>query len=220
MAPLTIEARWREGIGPAAAPLKALVELTQKFSPAAWAMACGTLRIMSSGMTVRDGAAVDESVTDAAHADSRGLGLGRRGARMGGSAFEARDPRAAGEVSAAARVGDGALRLAFSGDRLVGLGYWLRYERPTHRPHADLEKVAVAAEAQGLGAGRLLTAALVDSAREAGVEVLTLDARGDNANALDLYRTLGFREYGRLPDFVAVGERRYDKVFYMLDFRG
>ena len=101
----------------------------------------------------------------------------------------------------------------------MGLGYWLRYERPTHRPHADLEKVAIAASAQGLGAGRLLTAALVDSAREAGIEVLTLDARGDNANALHLYRTLGFREYGRLPDFVAVGEKRYDKVFYMLDFR-
>ena len=50
--------------------------------------------------------------------------------------------------------------------------------------------------------------------------MLTLDARGDNAKALELYRRLGFREYGRLPDFVAVGERRYDKVFYMLDFRG
>jgi hypothetical protein len=25
--------------------------------------------------------------------------------------------------------------------------------------------------------------------------------------------------YGRLPDFVAVGEHRYDKVFCMLDFR-
>jgi ribosomal protein S18 acetylase RimI-like enzyme len=122
-------------------------------------------------------------------------------------------------VRAAAVAGDGSLRLAYSGDRLVGLGYWLRYERPTHRPHADLEKVAVAASAQGLGAGRLLTTALIDSAREAGIEVLTLDARGDNANALHLYRTLGFREYGRLPDFVAVGSRRYDKVFCMLDFR-
>lgn len=123
------------------------------------------------------------------------------------------------KVTAAARAGNGALRLAYSGDRLVGLGYWLRYERPTHRPHADLEKLAVASEAQGMGVGRLLATALVNSAREAGIEVLTLDARGDNENALHLYRTLGFREYGRLPDFVAVGDRRYDKVFYMLDFR-
>jgi hypothetical protein len=30
---------------------------------------------------------------------------------------------------------------------------------------------------------------------------------------------LGFREYGRLPDFVAVGARRYDKVFCVLDLR-
>jgi hypothetical protein len=27
------------------------------------------------------------------------------------------------------------------------------------------------------------------------------------------------RRYGRLRDFVAVGERRYDKLFYMLDLR-
>jgi len=39
LAPLTIEARWRDGIGPAEAPLKALVELTQKFSPATWTYA-------------------------------------------------------------------------------------------------------------------------------------------------------------------------------------
>ncbi|MEU6365250.1 GNAT family N-acetyltransferase [Streptomyces sp. NPDC046931] len=124
-----------------------------------------------------------------------------------------------GHVVNAARTGDGSLRAAYFGGRLVGLGYWLRYARPTHRPHADLEKVAVDAAAQGRGVGRALTAALISDARRAGIEVLTLDARGDNDHALDLYRSLGFTEYGRLPDFVAVGERRYDKVFSMLDLR-
>ncbi|MER5202590.1 N-acetyltransferase [Streptomyces sp. NPDC002825] len=123
-------------------------------------------------------------------------------------------------VFAAVRDGDAALRVACLDRRVVGLGYWLRYARPTHRPHADLEKLAVDSAAQGLGVGRALTAALIADAREAGIEVLTLDARGDNAPALHLYRTLGFTEYGRLPDFVAVGERRYDKVFCMLDLRG
>jgi DNA-binding transcriptional LysR family regulator len=33
LAPLTIEARWRPGLGPAEKPLQALVELTQRFSP-------------------------------------------------------------------------------------------------------------------------------------------------------------------------------------------
>lgn len=122
-------------------------------------------------------------------------------------------------VVAAVRAGDASLRVACLDGRIVGLGYWLRYARPTHRPHADLEKVAVDAAAQGLGVGRALTAALIDDARKAGIEVLTLDARGDNTHALRLYRSLGFTEYGRLPAFVAVGERRYDKVFCMLDLR-
>ncbi|MFE1172979.1 GNAT family N-acetyltransferase [Streptomyces sp. NPDC058773] len=136
------------------------------------------------------------------------------------------DPPGRGEVAElvdrvlrAAHTGDGALRAAYTGRRLTGLGYWLRYARPTNRQHADLEKIAVAAEAHGRGLGRSLTGALVEDARGAGIEVLTLDARADNTRALTLYRSLGFREYGRLPDFVAMGGRRYDKVFYMLDFR-
>ncbi|MER6438533.1 MULTISPECIES: N-acetyltransferase [unclassified Streptomyces] len=124
-----------------------------------------------------------------------------------------------GHVMTAARNGDAALRAAYLGRRLVGLGYWLRYARPTHRPHADLEKIAVDAAAHGRGVGRALTTALVADARAAGIEVLTLDARGDNTGALHLYRSLGFTEYGRLPRFVAVGEHRYDKVFFMLDLR-
>ncbi|HKA98925.1 MAG TPA: N-acetyltransferase [Streptosporangiaceae bacterium] len=106
-----------------------------------------------------------------------------------------------------------------SPDTLVGLGYWTRYERPTHRPHADVRRVAVASHAQGRGVGRALTRALIASARAAGVEVLTLDVRGDNAGALHLYRSLGFTQYGRLKDFVAAGSRRYDTVFCALDLR-
>ncbi|WP_442805520.1 GNAT family N-acetyltransferase [Streptomyces sp. NBC_00385] len=124
-----------------------------------------------------------------------------------------------GHVISATQAGDASLRAAYLCGRLVGLGYWLRYARPTHRPHADLEKIAVDAAAHGGGVGRALTTALIADAREAGIEVLTLDARGDNTGALHLYRSLGFTEYGRLPGFVAVGELRYDKVFCMLDLR-
>jgi ribosomal protein S18 acetylase RimI-like enzyme len=102
---------------------------------------------------------------------------------------------------------------------LVGLGYWTRYERPTHRPHADVRRIAVAPMAQRQGVGRALTQALIASARAASVEVLTLDVRADNAAALHLYQSLGFTEYGRLKDFVAVGSRRYDTVMYALDLR-
>jgi ribosomal protein S18 acetylase RimI-like enzyme len=122
-------------------------------------------------------------------------------------------------VAAAVEQDDAALALAWSGDELVGLGYWRRYARPTHRPHADLEKIAVAAGAQGCGLGRALTESLVHAARDRGIEQLTLDLRGDNTTALGLYASLGFREYGRLRDFVAVGDRRFDKVLCVLDLR-
>jgi ribosomal protein S18 acetylase RimI-like enzyme len=144
----------------------------------------------------------------------------------GGAALGWVEPPSGDEVAAlfddlvtGARVGDAALRLAYRGDRLVGLGYWRRYARPTHRPNADLEKLAVVPSAHGRGIGRRLTAALIEDAEAADVEFLTLDARGDNANALRLYRSLGFTEYGRLTDFVAVGDARYDKVFYVIDLR-
>jgi hypothetical protein len=34
-----------------------------------------------------------------------------------------------------------------------------------------------------------------------------------------LYESLGFHQYGRIERFVAVGERRYDKLLYALDLR-
>jgi ribosomal protein S18 acetylase RimI-like enzyme len=153
------------------------------------------------------------------HAILEGLVAG--GAALGWVAPPTLDAVAAllSEVGLAALAGDAAVRATYDGPQLVGVGYWRRYTRPTHHPHADLEKVAVDDRAQARGLGRALTAALVEAARERGIEVLTLDARGDNDKALKLYRSLGFVEYGRLVDFVAVGERRYDKVLYALDLR-
>jgi ribosomal protein S18 acetylase RimI-like enzyme len=124
-----------------------------------------------------------------------------------------------GEVVAAARDGDAVLLAAHDAGALAGFGYWRRHARQTHRPHADLEKVLVAHRFQRRGIGRALTESLVLAARDAGIEVLTLDARGDNTHALAMCRALGFHEYGRLPDFVAVGPHRYDKVFYAIDLR-
>ena len=164
-------------------------------------------------------AVVDDAFVTAAHEILADLVGG--GAALGWVDPPGLDEVAAlfGHVAAAVAGGDGALRAAYDGGRLVGLGFWLRYARPTHRPNADLQKIAVAADLHGRGVGRALTAALIDDARRAGIEVLTLDARGDNHGALHLYQSLGFQVYGRLPRFVAVGERRYDKVLLMLDLR-
>ena len=51
----------------------------------------------------------------------------------------------------------------------------------------------------GLGIGRALTRASIQCAREAGYAQLELDVVADNKNAIALYESEGFREYGRNP---------------------
>lgn len=121
------------------------------------------------------------------------------------------------DVAQCASRGDTSLVIARRSGQLAGLGYWRRYGRPTHRPHADVEKVAVDPAWQGDGIGRALMHELVLSATQSGVEILTLDLRADNTRAAALYESLGFRRYGYLERFVAVGAARYDTLFYALD---
>lgn len=116
--------------------------------------------------------------------------------------------------------GDACLVIALDGDDLAGFGYWRRYQLPTNRPHADIEKLAVDPACAASGLGRNLLRRLIDEARTSRVEQLTLEFRGDNHVAERLYLSEGFREYGRLADFVAPGDgRRFDKVFHVLDLR-
>lgn len=124
------------------------------------------------------------------------------------------------ESLSAAPAGEACAVIAEIDHDVVGFGYWRRYQRPTHRPHADLEKMAVGPAFAGAGLGRLLIRQLIEQARVAGIEQLTLDFRGDNHAAEHLYLSEGFKEYGRLPEFVAPAQdQRLDKVFHVLDLR-
>ena len=51
----------------------------------------------------------------------------------------------------------------------------------------------------GLGIGRALTEGCIECARTAGYVQLELEAVAENKSALALYRSVGFREYGRNP---------------------
>jgi len=141
----------------------------------------------------------------------------------GGAALGWLEPPDAGEVGrllddlAARSVrGDAAVRLVLEGERVVALGFWRRYDRPSLAVNADLEKLLVGRSHRGRGLGRQLVQELVDDARQAGVESLTLDVRGDNLGAIALYERLGFVECGRVRDFVAWGEQRFDRVTMQL----
>ena len=65
--------------------------------------------------------------------------------------------------------------------------------------HRAVFGISVLKEYWGLGIGRALAQACIECAREAGYGQLELDAVSDNERALALYRSLGFREYGRNP---------------------
>ena len=68
--------------------------------------------------------------------------------------------------------------------------------RPAYRGVGE-ESVYVAARARGIGVGRALLAALIESARAGGLWTLQAGVFPQNEASLALHRALGFREVGR-----------------------
>lgn len=96
--------------------------------------------------------------------------------------------------------------------RIEALGLWSRFGATVLERNAEIAKVMTHPDARGRGLARSLVVALVDDARAAGVETLVLDVRGNNHGAIRMYESLGFETYGRLPDFIAVGDDRFDRL--------
>ena len=59
--------------------------------------------------------------------------------------------------------------------------------------------ISILKECWGLGIGRALTKGCIECATAAGYVQPELEAVADNAAALSLYESVGFREYGRNP---------------------
>lgn len=117
-------------------------------------------------------------------------------------------------------AGGSRLVVAEDDGAVVGTAHWRRYAAQVLSGNAQLSKLMTLPAARGRGIGRLVTRAVIEDARAAGVEVLTLDCRGNNHGALRLYADLGFVVSGRRPDFIAVGDERFDQVLLHLDLRG
>nr|WP_284711061.1 GNAT family N-acetyltransferase [Brevibacterium sp. XM4083] len=66
---------------------------------------------------------------------------------------------------------------------------------------ADVMTIATTEAARGRGIGRSLLAAGMDWAAGQGAEVIHLEVADGNDAALGLYRSLGFEEWGRRPDY-------------------
>lgn len=70
-------------------------------------------------------------------------------------------------------------------------------------PEAELESVAVVADLQRNGAGRLMLQELAQAAGVLGVSAVVLEVRASNQAARQFYRALGFTEVGRRPGYYA-----------------
>lgn len=120
------------------------------------------------------------------------------------------------DVLADVATGDGALVVATVDGVVQAMGTWRRERSPVFRTSAEVAKVMAHPSARGLGLGRLVVSALVEDARRAGLELLTLGVRGNNHGTIELYEELGFQEWGRLPNRIVVGDQRFDDVKMML----
>jgi ribosomal protein S18 acetylase RimI-like enzyme len=118
-----------------------------------------------------------------------------------------------------ASVSDSRMAVATDGTRVLASGLWRRGDTAVLRHTGRIWKVMAHPQVRRQGAGRAVMQLLVDDAREQGIEVLTLDCRGNNHGAQRMYAALGFRVTGRLPDVLAIGDERFDQVLMHLDLR-
>ncbi|MFD9706066.1 GNAT family N-acetyltransferase [Lentzea sp. NPDC059081] len=114
------------------------------------------------------------------------------------------------------RDGNAAFATAVVDGVVQGIGLWRRGGTAVFQHRVEIAQIMAHPSARGLGLGRLVVQALVDNARETGFEIAMLGVRGNNHGAIELYERIGFRECGRMPNAIAVGNERWDDVWMFL----
>lgn len=85
------------------------------------------------------------------------------------------------------------------GGRIVGTaGIFCVGDKDKLRHRAEFG-ISIDGEYRGLGIGKGLTKACISCAEKAGYAQIELDVVADNENAIALYKSAGFVEYGRNP---------------------
>lgn len=104
----------------------------------------------------------------------------------------------------------GIVLLAEQSDSPIGCGMYHPFDANT----CEIKRVFVAAENRSSGAGKKLSSALIEHARQDGYSRILLDTNAKFSAARRLYEGLGFRERGPYSDIA--DEVRQFLVFYEL----
>ena len=112
------------------------------------------------------------------------------------------------EIQSGARV----LLAASENGQIVGSAQLALAPWRNARHRASIEKLFVSAATRGRGIGKALINAAQDAARLRGRSLLLINARRDEP-AEQLYKRLGYREFGVIPGY-AIGPKgeQYDSV--------
>jgi len=81
----------------------------------------------------------------------------------------------------------------------------VRRQPPGDVRHVGRFGIAILQEYRGKGLGKLLMGTVLEQAGALGMKLITLEAYANNEAALQLYRSFGFKEFGRLGGGVRPG---------------
>ena len=118
--------------------------------------------------------------------------------------------------------GDMVKLYCFIGEELVAEGSVERDFRTRKRGiHRAMFGISVKKEYREKGIGKFLMQALIEETRKRmlGIKVIILTVFGPNKNAINLYKSLGFVEYGRLPEGLFYKKEYLDYVHMYLDLK-
>ena len=103
------------------------------------------------------------------------------------------------------------------GDELIASGSVNSMpRRMSHRAELGL---TVVRDMWNRGVGHMLLNKLIGFAKDAGIEIINLEVRSDNAAAIHLYEKFGFRRIGTSPAYFKIGDAYFDFEIMYLDLR-
>jgi RimJ/RimL family protein N-acetyltransferase len=106
---------------------------------------------------------------------------------------------------------------AFDGERLVGTAGFYRGKELKQRHKGHIWGVYLSRDFRGRNAGKdMLRALLKRAATIQGVEQIMLAVTTTQLPAMQVYRSLGFEQYGREPKALKIGDRYFDEDHMVL----